>query len=72
MYAEATGLLAVALGVYALRNPTGVRSFLSGEEWREDPDRAEREQRAFATLTAATLVVGGLVLLGLGLLGRLP
>jgi hypothetical protein len=72
MYAEATGLLAIAVGVYALRNPANVRSFPSGDEWREDPDRAAQEQRAFATLTAATLVVGGLVLLGLGLLGRAP
>jgi hypothetical protein len=72
MYAEATGVFAVGVGVYALARPASVRSYPTGQEWEDDPDRARQEQRAYAAILGFAAIFGGLALIVLGLLGRMP
>jgi hypothetical protein len=72
MYSEATGVFAVAIGVYALARPLSVRSFPAGREWKDDPEGAKQEQRAYAALVGFAAIFGGLALIVLGLLGRMP
>jgi hypothetical protein len=69
---ELTGLLAIAVGGYALAKPMLIRTFPTPAEWETDPESARQEQRAYAAMTAFFLILGGIGLVVLGLLGRGP
>jgi len=72
VYLELTGAFLIALGVYALARPLSIRSFPSANQWEADPERAKREQRAYAGMTGFFAIVGGLVLIVLGVTGWTP
>jgi hypothetical protein len=70
--AEATGVMAVAVGIYSIARPMSIRSFQSAKEWTADPESAAEEQRAWATMMGVSFIAGGLILIALGLLGSMP
>jgi hypothetical protein len=72
VYSEVTGVFVVAIGVYTLARPSSVRSFPAARQWETDPERARQEQRAYAALLGFSAVLGGIALVVLGLLGRMP
>jgi hypothetical protein len=69
---EATGVVCLLLGGYALARPLSVRNYPSAAQWESDPDQAKQEQRAYAAMAAFFAILGGLVLIGLGVLGYGP
>jgi hypothetical protein len=69
---EATGVLCLLVGGYALARPLSIRNFPSANQWESDPEKAKQEQRAYAAMTAFFLVLGGLALIVLGFLGFGP
>ena len=69
---EATGVLLIAVGGYALLRPLSIRTFPTAKEWKTNPDKAEQEQRAYATLVAMSAILGGLILIGMGVFGSAP
>ena len=69
---EATGVLLLLVGGYALARPMAIRNFPTADQWETDPEKARKEQRAFATLVAFGSILGGIVLIALGLLGLGP
>jgi hypothetical protein len=69
---EATGVLCVLAGGYALARPLSVRTYPSGTRWESDPEGAKQEQRAYAAMAAFFMIIGGLTLISLGLLGHGP
>ncbi|MFB6252344.1 MAG: hypothetical protein ABEI27_11795 [Halobellus sp.] len=69
---EATGLLCVLIGGYALARPLSIRSYPRADEWKADPEQATQEQRASAAMTAFFAILGGLTLIVLGVLGFGP
>lgn len=72
VYLELTGAFLIALGVYALARPLSIRSFPSANQWEAAPERAKREQRAYASMAAFFLVLGGLALVVVGVTGWTP
>ena len=69
---EATGILCVLAGVYALARPLSIRNYPSGKQWESDPENAKQEQRAFAAMIAFFMIIGGIALIVLGLVGHGP
>jgi hypothetical protein len=69
---EATGVLCLLVGGYALARPLSIRNVPSPNQWEADPETAKQEQRAFAAMTAFFLVLGGIALIVLGILGFGP
>ena len=69
---EATGVLCILGGGYALARPLSIRSYPSPNQWQSDPETAEQKQRAYAARVAFSMVLGGIVLISLGLLGVGP
>ena len=69
---EATGVLCVLAGAYALARPLSIRNYPTAEQWESDADKAKQEQRAYAAMTAFFVILGGLALVVLGLLGYGP
>lgn len=72
MLTEATGVLCVLAGAYALARPLSVRTYPGADRWESDPEGAEQEQRAYAAMTAFFAILGGIALVVLGLLGYGP
>lgn len=72
VYTEGTGVILIAIGASVLVRPMQVRSFASADQWETDPERAKREQRAYATMLGAAAVLSGIFLIGLGLTGAGP
>jgi uncharacterized membrane protein len=69
---EATGILCVLAGGYALARPLSIRTYPSATQWESDPEDAKQEQRAYAAMAAFFMILGGIALIILGLLGRGP
>lgn len=69
---EATGVLCVLIGGYALTRPLSVRSYPSADQWESDPQQAKQEQRACAAMAALSAILGGIALIVLGFLGFGP
>ncbi|RLM88640.1 hypothetical protein D3D02_11625 [Halobellus sp. Atlit-38R] len=69
---EATGVLCVLVGAYALARPLSIRNYPTAEQWESDADNAKQEQRAYAAMTAFFAILGGIALIVLGLLGFGP
>jgi MFS superfamily sulfate permease-like transporter len=69
---EATGVLCVLVGGYALARPLSVRSYPSANQWESDPEQAKQEQRAYAAMAAFSAILGGIALIVLGFLGFGP
>lgn len=69
---EATGVLCILGGGYALARPLSIRNYPSANQWESDPEAAKREQRAYAVRVAFSLILGGIVLIVVGLLGFGP
>jgi len=71
VFIEATGVLCVLAGGYALARPLSIRNYPNANQWEANPEKAKQEQRAYAALAAFSLILGGLALIVLGLLGIL-
>ena len=69
---EATGVLCILVGGYALARPLSVRNYPSANQWESDPEQAKQEQRAYAAMAAFFAILGGLTLIVLGVLGFGP
>jgi hypothetical protein len=69
---EATGVLCVLAGGYALARPLSIRNYPTADHWESDPESARQEQRAYASMAALFTILGGIALVVLGLLGRGP
>jgi len=69
---EATGVLCVLAGGYALARPLSIRSYPRADQWETDPEAAKREQRAYAAMAAFFVILGGIALIILGLRGSGP
>ncbi|WP_436927839.1 hypothetical protein [Halosimplex amylolyticum] len=61
------GVVLIGLGVFSIGFPNYLRSFVSAQTWRDDPERAERYQRLWAYGVGITIVVLGFVVVGLGI-----
>lgn len=72
VFYELFGVVAIGMGVYAIARPMSVRGFPSAREWQENPEHAEQEQQAYASMGGFFLVLVGLILLAGGLLGAAP
>lgn len=72
VFTEATGVLCVLAGGYALARPLSIRTYPSANQWESNPDDAKQEQRAYAAMASFFMILGGITLLSLGLLGYGP
>ncbi|WP_123539085.1 hypothetical protein [Halosimplex salinum] len=61
------GALTVAMGLFAIKFPMRIRSFVSPSRWTDDPETAETYQRIWAVAVGTTIVALGLVTVGIGL-----
>lgn len=63
-----TGLLLLFVAALIAKEPqAAARNWVSGKTWQENPDRAARDQRAYAYLSAVVLGLAGFMLLLFGL-----
>ena len=69
---EATGVLCVLTGGYALARPLSIRTYPTANQWESDPEGAKQEQRAYAAMAAFFMILAGITLIGFGLLGYGP
>jgi hypothetical protein len=69
---EATGVLCVLVGGYALARPLSIRNSPSANQWESESEKAKQEQRAYAAMTAFSVILSGIALVVLGLLGYGP
>lgn len=69
---EATGLLCVLGGGYALARPLSIRTYPTASQWESDPENAKQEQHAYAAMAAFFMICSGIALLILGFLGYGP